>query len=78
MEEDLVVEKSKIKQVSDDLNAVFDELMWLDEGNHFILEKNKLLYDSYFYSLQNIKADFFFIRATTSSWLDFVLCLEAS
>ena len=27
VEEDLVVEKSKIKQVSDDLNAVFDELM---------------------------------------------------
>ena len=30
VEEDLVVEKSKIKQVSDDLNAVFDELMWLE------------------------------------------------
>ena len=29
MEEDLVVEKSKIKQVSDDLNAVFEDLMWL-------------------------------------------------
>ena len=28
VEEDLVVEKSKIKQVSDDLNAVFNELMW--------------------------------------------------
>ena len=27
VEEDLVVEKSKIKQVSDDLNAVFDDLM---------------------------------------------------
>ena len=29
VEEDLVVEKSKIKQVSDDLNAVFEDLMWL-------------------------------------------------
>ena len=27
VEEDLVVEKSKIKQVSDDLNAVFEDLM---------------------------------------------------
>jgi len=27
VEEDLVIEKSKIKQVSDDLNAVFDDLM---------------------------------------------------
>jgi len=27
VEEDLVTEKSKIKQVSDDLNAVFDDLM---------------------------------------------------